>query len=83
MELGIILTLVLFFLTGLACYFCWSNLGKIIRLKEKEGHNEGIYKDLTLERVAGVVYNEYVCNFLEIITSIFAIGTCIGYSVFI
>ena len=83
MELGIVLTLVFFLLTGIVCYYCWSSLGKIIRIKEAEGNNKGAYKDLTLEKVAGLIYGENMCTFLEVITGIFAYGTCIGYAIFI
>jgi proton-coupled amino acid transporter len=30
-ELGIILSLIVYLLTGVICYYCWSVLGRIIR----------------------------------------------------
>ena len=83
MELGIILTTSFYLLTGVVCYYCWSILGEVIRKKEKEGNNEGEYKDLTLERVAGLIYGNNMCTFLEIITAAFSYGTCVGYAIFI
>ncbi|KAL4439533.1 hypothetical protein ABPG74_003935 [Tetrahymena malaccensis] len=83
MTCGVVLSTLFMIITGIICYYCWSILGRIIRQKEAEGGNQGAYKDLTLERVAGLIFGDRIRVLLEVITLIFIYGTCIGYTIFI
>lgn len=69
--------------TGLVCYFCWLILSKVICFQEGLDRRDLNNQNLTLEKVAGILFTNNTKIFLEVITMIYAYGTCLGYCIFI